>query len=69
MSFHFKKGEILYKEFQLIPIDENKARIKTDDGEIVVEKGNLSPWFSMDFRAGLVKYQELLSGIYTPFPL
>ena len=51
----FKKGEILYKEFQLIPIDERKAKIKTEDGEIEVEKGNLSSWFRMDFRAGPVK--------------
>ena len=51
----FKKGEILYKRFQLIPVDSNRAKIKTDDGEIVIQKGKLSPWFRLDFKAGIVK--------------
>ncbi len=51
----FKGGETLYKEFKVVPLSEDKAKIKTEDNEMTIEKGKLSPWFKMDFKAGLVK--------------
>jgi len=51
----FKKGEVLNKEFKVFPLGEDAVKIKTEDGEMEVRKGVLSPWFRMDFRAGVAK--------------
>ncbi len=50
----FRPGRTLEAEFQLKPLNGEKAEISLNGEKIIVEKGKLSPWFTIKFKSGIL---------------
>ena len=50
----FKPGEKLETEFKLEPINSEKAKLHLNGEEYILEKGKLSDWTKIKFKAGIL---------------